>query len=174
MRTEQIRRSQRHSKQGLDLGVLWRRPMGGSRPDRSKLHLGRHGKWGRLRFNKITKDVWIAAPYLQNASEAFDNRLARYRFGWEAPIAFAPWDGHVAWLGGNRIFESTDRGSHWSVISPDLTRNDKKRQRPYPVGRSNTTFRVPKSWINRAASRHRPEEGRDLGRYRRWARATDA
>jgi photosystem II stability/assembly factor-like uncharacterized protein len=80
--------------------------------------------------NKITKDVWIAAPYLQNASEAFDNRLARYRFGWEAPIAFAPWDGHVAWLGGNRVFESTDRGLHWSVISPDLTRNEKKWQQP--------------------------------------------
>ncbi len=80
--------------------------------------------------NKITKDAWLAAPYLQSVSESFDNRLARYRFGWEAPIAFAPWDGHVAWLGGNRVFESTDRGLHWSVISPDLTRNDKKRQQP--------------------------------------------
>ena len=52
-----------------------------------------------------------------------------YRFNWNAPLAFAPQDGHVAYFGGNVIFKSTDRGRHWTPISPDLTRNEKEHQR---------------------------------------------
>ncbi len=56
--------------------------------------------------------------------------LARspYRFNWNAPLAFAPQDGHVAYFGGNVIFKTTDRGRHWTPISPDLTRNEKQHQ----------------------------------------------
>lgn len=80
--------------------------------------------------NKVTKDSWLASPYITDSELSFDSRLARYRFNWESPIAFAPWDGHVAWLGGNRVFQTTDRGAHWSVISPDLTRDEKIKQQP--------------------------------------------
>jgi photosystem II stability/assembly factor-like uncharacterized protein len=52
-----------------------------------------------------------------------------YRFNWNAPLAFAPQDGHVAYFGGNVIFKTTDRGRHWTPISPDLTRNEKAHQR---------------------------------------------
>jgi photosystem II stability/assembly factor-like uncharacterized protein len=56
--------------------------------------------------------------------------LARspYRFNWNAPLAFSPQDGHVAYFGGNVIFKTTDRGRHWTPISPDLTRNEKEHQ----------------------------------------------
>jgi photosystem II stability/assembly factor-like uncharacterized protein len=56
--------------------------------------------------------------------------LARspYRFNWNAPLAFSPQDGHVAYFGGNVIFKTTDRGRHWTPISPDLTRNEKAHQ----------------------------------------------
>ena len=60
----------------------------------------------------------------------FDLSKAAYRFNWDSPIAFAPWDGHVAWFGGNVVFQTTDRGEHWTVISPDLTRNVKAHQVP--------------------------------------------
>ena len=60
----------------------------------------------------------------------FDLSKVAYRFNWDAPIAFAPWDGHVAWFGGNVVFQSTDRGVHWTAISPDLTRNIKAHQVP--------------------------------------------
>ncbi len=60
----------------------------------------------------------------------FDLSKATYRFNWDSPIAFAPWDGHVAWFGGNVVFQSTDRGERWKVISPDLTRNIKEHQQP--------------------------------------------
>ncbi len=60
----------------------------------------------------------------------FDLRTAKYRFNWDSPIAFAPWNGHIAWFGSDVVFQSTDRGEHWKVISPDLTRNIKDHQKP--------------------------------------------
>jgi photosystem II stability/assembly factor-like uncharacterized protein len=55
-------------------------------------------------------------------------RDLRYRFNWDTPIAFTN-DGK-ALVGGNVVFESADRGQSWTVISPDLTRNDAARQGP--------------------------------------------
>jgi len=80
--------------------------------------------------NKATKDGWFVQSYLQASLESFDNRTAKVRWNWETPIAFAPWDGHLAWIGGNVLFQSKDRGLHWTVISPDLTRDVKDHQAP--------------------------------------------
>jgi len=80
--------------------------------------------------NKVTKDGWFVQPYLQTAMESFDNRIAKVRWNWETPIAFAPWDGHIGWIGGNMLFQTTDRGLHWKIISPDLTRDVKAHQAP--------------------------------------------
>ena len=81
-------------------------------------------------YNRVTQDGWFADPYDQTGTESFDLRTSRYRFNWESPIAFAPWDGHVGWYGGNVVFQTTDRGRSWTVISPDLTRNVKAHQAP--------------------------------------------
>ncbi|MBC5823698.1 MAG: hypothetical protein GIW99_09425 [Candidatus Eremiobacteraeota bacterium] len=51
-----------------------------------------------------------------------------YRFNWDSPLAFSPQDPHVAYFGGNVVFSTRDRGQHWTVISPDLTLNDKSHQ----------------------------------------------
>lgn len=51
-----------------------------------------------------------------------------YRFNWNAPLAFSPQDGKVVYFGGNAVFKTTDRGRHWTTISPDLTRNEKEHQ----------------------------------------------
>ncbi|MBV9645854.1 MAG: hypothetical protein JO043_00145, partial [Candidatus Eremiobacteraeota bacterium] len=62
------------------------------------------------------------SPYLRDQNVVAPKDLA-YRFNWEAPVAFSPQDGHVAYYGGNVVFETRDRGRSWRVISPDLTRN---------------------------------------------------
>jgi photosystem II stability/assembly factor-like uncharacterized protein len=51
-----------------------------------------------------------------------------YRFNWEAPVAFSAIGTRSAFFGGNVVFKTVDRGRHWSVISPDLTRNDPLHQ----------------------------------------------
>ena len=56
----------------------------------------------------------------------------KYRYGWTFhPMAFAPSNPNMLLVGANVVFKTVDQGIHWSVISPDLTRNDKsKQQRP--------------------------------------------
>jgi photosystem II stability/assembly factor-like uncharacterized protein len=46
----------------------------------------------------------------------------QYRFRRTAPLAFSPADPHALYLAGNVVFESTDYGARWRVISPDLAR----------------------------------------------------
>ena len=53
----------------------------------------------------------------------------RYRFQWTAPIAASPHDPKVIYHGAQVIFRTTDGGQSWDAISPDLTRNDKSKQK---------------------------------------------
>jgi photosystem II stability/assembly factor-like uncharacterized protein len=53
----------------------------------------------------------------------------RYRFQWTAPIAVSPHDPKVLYHGAQVIFRSADGGQTWTAISPDLTRNDKSKQK---------------------------------------------
>ena len=48
----------------------------------------------------------------------------KYRFAWTYPIVISPHDPNVLYVGGNQVLRSTDEGSSWEEISPDLTRAD--------------------------------------------------
>jgi photosystem II stability/assembly factor-like uncharacterized protein len=52
----------------------------------------------------------------------------KYRFNWNAPIVLSPQDPKTVYYGGNVLFKTTSAGHSWSVISPDLTTNDKSKQ----------------------------------------------
>jgi hypothetical protein len=49
---------------------------------------------------------------------------ARYRFQWTFPTMLSPHDPNVLYVTGNHVFRSTDEGTTWEPISPDLTHND--------------------------------------------------
>ncbi|HEY8298793.1 MAG TPA: hypothetical protein VIG32_12320 [Candidatus Baltobacteraceae bacterium] len=86
---------------------------------------------GRVaQFSKTTRQTRFIQPYYDFNRNDFALYARKYRFNWDSPIAFAPWDGHILWYGGNVVFQSTDRGIHWKTISPDLTRNIKAHQQP--------------------------------------------
>jgi photosystem II stability/assembly factor-like uncharacterized protein len=53
----------------------------------------------------------------------------KYRFQWTAPIVVSPHDGKTVYHGANVLFRTTDGGQTWTAISPDLTRNDKSKQK---------------------------------------------
>ncbi len=76
-------------------------------------------------WNAGTKQADEVSPDAESSGEQAATRL-RYRFNWDTPIAFTN-DGK-ALVGGNVVFESADRGRTWGTISPDLTRNDEKKQ----------------------------------------------
>ncbi len=72
----------------------------------------------------LTRDI-MPWPEM-NLTEPTDR--TRYRFNWTAPILVSEHDANVIYHGGNVLFRSTDRGTTWRPISPDLTRDDPARQ----------------------------------------------
>ncbi len=48
----------------------------------------------------------------------------RYRETWTLPLLFSPRDPKVLYFARQRLFRTDDGGEHWTVISPDLTRED--------------------------------------------------
>ncbi|HVB33056.1 MAG TPA: hypothetical protein VNJ52_01585 [Patescibacteria group bacterium] len=80
-----------------------------------------------LRLDLRHRVRWSIRPYLADAEDEAPSRL-KYRFNWTAPIAVSPSDANQVYLGANVLFESTDGGRNWTVISPDLTRDDKAKQ----------------------------------------------
>ncbi len=64
----------------------------------------------------------------------------KYRFQWSFPLLFSPNNPHLLCAGANVLLGTTDAGQHWTVMSPDLTRNDKSKQGPSggPITKDNT------------------------------------
>lgn len=80
------------------------------------------------RFDRKTKISRSIRPYLSGVQDMAPADL-KYRFNWTTPIAVSYSDANEVYLGGNVVFKSTDGGLHWTVLSPDVTRNDKSKQK---------------------------------------------
>ena len=65
---------------------------------------------------------------------------AKYRFQWNYPVFFSPNDPKKLYACSNHLHLSTDEGQSWQTISPDLTTNDKSRQKSSggPITQDNT------------------------------------
>ena len=68
--------------------------------------------------------VWPDNPMGSGAA------VLKYRFQWNFPILFSPHNPKVLYTAGNVLFKTINEGQSWEAISPDLTRDDKKRQGP--------------------------------------------
>lgn len=55
---------------------------------------------------------------------------AKYRYNWNAPIITSPHDRKTVYHAGNVVFKTTDGGMSWTVVSPDLTKNEKEKHGP--------------------------------------------
>ncbi len=75
-----------------------------------------------------------AYPDAQIGQRAAD---LKYRFQWNAPIRISPHDPDVVYHTSQHVHRTRDGGRTWTVISPDLTRNDKSKQ-DYSGGRGIT------------------------------------
>jgi photosystem II stability/assembly factor-like uncharacterized protein len=73
-------------------------------------------------------------------------RRGEYRYTRTLPVVFSPLDPHTLYFAANVLFKTTDAGSSWQVISPDLTRE---------------TYEIPKNLGVFAASD--PEKGKHRG-----------
>lgn len=65
---------------------------------------------------------------------------AKYRFQWNFPVFFSPHDPKKLYAASNQLHVSYNEGQSWQTISPDLTTNDKTRQKSSggPITQDNT------------------------------------
>ena len=88
------------------------------------------GNWGIItRLDRRTGQVQDVTVWPVNPSGWSAGELP-HRFQWTAPIAISPFDSKTVYIGGEKLFKTTDGGMNWTAISPDLTRNDKSKQLP--------------------------------------------
>jgi photosystem II stability/assembly factor-like uncharacterized protein len=55
--------------------------------------------------------------------------VQKYRFQWNFPIFFSPHNPKKLYCAGNVLFATENEGQNWTALSPDLTTNDKARQK---------------------------------------------
>ncbi len=84
-------------------------------------------------YDHRTRHARNISIYPTNPSGKGDEDL-RYRFQWTAPLMISPHrtgngEPRKLYHAANVLFSSTDRGKTWEKISPDLTRDDKSKQK---------------------------------------------
>jgi len=95
---------------------------------------------GVSRFNTTTRIGQPASPWPSGRGGegrgGVDTR--EFRTNWSVPIATSPFHPHWLYAGSQYVHLTTDDGKTWKTISPDLTRNDKARERaPGDLGNDN-------------------------------------
>ncbi|HVR98714.1 MAG TPA: glycosyl hydrolase, partial [Thermoanaerobaculia bacterium] len=80
------------------------------------------------RYDGRTGSIRSVSAWPENPS-GHGGEDMRYRFQWTAPLALSPHDPQVVYHGANVVFRTRDGGQTWTAISPDLTRNDKGKQK---------------------------------------------
>jgi photosystem II stability/assembly factor-like uncharacterized protein len=58
----------------------------------------------------------------------------KLRFNWNSAIAINPTDNETLYFGSQFVHKSSDKGQTWEIISPDLTTNNKEKQKQYESG----------------------------------------
>jgi photosystem II stability/assembly factor-like uncharacterized protein len=80
------------------------------------------------RLNHRTGESRVVSVY-PNSSVGWGADSLKYRFQWNFPIFFSPHNKKRLYAAGNVLFKTEDEGQSWEAISPDLTRNDKSKQK---------------------------------------------
>ena len=111
-----------------------------SHPDNPELFIT-ESQGGRIvRTDMTTREQQDISPQARGADGGPASTL-KYRFNWNSPIIPSPHNSRTIYVGGNVVFKSTDFGSTWQVMSPDLTTNNPEKQKTAggPAWTENTT-----------------------------------
>jgi len=80
------------------------------------------------RYDERTGEAPHVGIYPDNGSGHGAEDL-RHRFQWTAPIMISPHDSKLVYHASNYLQRTRDGGQTWDIISPDLTRDDKSKQK---------------------------------------------
>lgn len=97
-----------------------------------------HGYLTRMDHRRQTErhvNVWPEDNMGHGAEDA------KYRFQWNFPIFFSPHNPKKLYAAGNQLFATYNEGQSWEAISPDLTTNDRSKQKSSggPITQDNTS-----------------------------------
>ena len=81
------------------------------------------------RYDHRTNQTEDVSPYPLDTSGNGAASL-KYRFQWTEPVMVSAYDSNVIYTASQFVLQSSDRGHSWTAISPDLTRNDKSKEKP--------------------------------------------
>jgi photosystem II stability/assembly factor-like uncharacterized protein len=73
----------------------------------------------------------MKSEYIQPQKTAKEEKL---RWNWNTPIVTGAKNPKNLYVGAQYLYKSTDQGRNWTRISPDLTTNDKKKQKQEESG----------------------------------------
>jgi hypothetical protein len=82
-----------------------------------------------VRLDRITGEAKNVSPWPRYMAGAASGET-KYRFGWTHPIFFSPANPHELLVAAQVVFSSLDHGQTWTILSPDLTRNDPSTEGP--------------------------------------------
>lgn len=96
-----------------------------------------HGFFSRVDHKNRTSraiNVWPEDNMGHGAEDA------KYRFQWNFPVFFSPHNPKKLYVASNHLHATYNEGQTWETISPDLTTNDKSRQKSSggPITQDNT------------------------------------
>jgi len=97
-------------------------------PENPDLFLTESQGGNLMRTDMKTGEQQAVSPQMRMAVGGPASGLP-YRFNWNAPLVPSPFDAKTVYFGANIVFKSTDFGLMWRPISPDLTTNDKEKQK---------------------------------------------
>ncbi len=109
-------------------------------PDDPEVFLSESQGGNILRTDMKTREQQSVSPQARRGDGGPASQL-KYRFNWNAPIIASPHDGKTIYFGANVVFKSSDFGTTWETISPDLTTNDPEKLKTAggPAWTENTT-----------------------------------
>lgn len=96
-------------------------------PDPDIVYAG--AEYVTTRFDKRTEQAVDISVLPLDPSGNGAEKL-EHRFQWTSPLFISPHDPNTIYTAGEVMFKSTNGGQSWTQISPDLTRNDKAKQKP--------------------------------------------
>jgi photosystem II stability/assembly factor-like uncharacterized protein len=138
----------RHRTNGFSIGLRdWEPTAGGEsgyivadpkNPD--IVYGGSYGGFLNI-YNHRTGELRDVSPWPDNPM-GWGAADIKERFQWNFPLFFSPNDPTKLYAASQHLMQTTNGGSSWQTISPDLTRNDKAKGAPTggPITKDNTSI----------------------------------
>ena len=78
-------------------------------------------------YNRRTGLIRNVNPWPEKSLDSPAEAL-KFRWNWTPPLAISPHDHNKVYFGSQFVHMTADGGQRWTLISPDLTSNDKSKQ----------------------------------------------